>query len=215
MRHGFTAYRDGCRCETCRAANTRRVKEYRLKGVQSIKPELVQKHVAKLINSGMSMPQIAKEAGVSLNTINRLVYPRYQPKRILKVNAQKILSVQRIQNPDEIVSAIPSQRRIRALMWMGWKLETIAKESGMSRDAVGKIARRYRTRTKAASHEAIKETYERLCMTYGPDVKTATWARKQRWLPPLAWDDPDDLEEKRLWGETVHWTVQKRKRRAR
>lgn len=215
MRHGFTAYRDGCRCDTCRAANTRRVKEYRLKGVKSIKPELVQKHVSKLIASGMSMPQIAKEAGVSLNTINRLVYPRYQPKRILKVNAQKILSVQPIQNPDEIVSAIPSQRRIRALMWMGWDQDSITERSGISSSVLCAVSTGRRKHVRISTHNSMKRLYDEISMIHGPSERVAKWAEHRRWLPPLAWDDPDDLSERRIWGETVHWTVQKRKRRAR
>lgn len=212
MDHGFSLYRHGCRCDICKAANTRRIKQYRLKGVQSISPDLVRKHVNRLIRSGMSQPDIAKQAGVSRSTINRLVYPHMGLQRILKRNATRILAVQPKPTDTNKVNAEPARRRIKALACMGWRQEIIAKQAGVSASLVNAVASGRRKRITQKGDQRIKEVYERLSMVHGPNARTAKHAMKHHWIPPLGWDDIDDLEERPRWWDTVHWSVIKASR---
>lgn len=215
MEHGYDRYRTGCRCDVCKAANTRKVKEYRLRGPQSIDPAPVRDHVTLLRAAGMSQNTIAKKAGLSISTINRFVYPKYYGKRMLRHNAAKILAIKPGEDPQEIVSAIPTQRRIRALMWMGWDQDSITERSGISSSVLCAVSTGRRKHVRISTHNSMKRLYDEISMIHGPSERVAKWAEHRRWLPPLAWDDPDDLSERRIWGETVHWTVQKKKRRAR
>lgn len=204
MDHGFSLYRHGCRCDICKAANTRRMKQYRLSGVKSISPELVRKHVNRLIRSGMSQPDIARQAAVSLSTINRIVYPHMGLQRVLKRTAARILAIQPRPTDTKTVDAEPARRRLKALACMGWRQEVIADQAGVSIALVNAVTAGRRNRITNNCDQRIRAVYERLSMVHGPHARSAKHALRQRWIPPLGWDDIDDLEERPRWRETVH-----------
>lgn len=62
--HDRRGYRDGCRCETCRADAVRAVKRNRHRP-QSIPVARGARAVRRLTDQGMTIPQIAKAAGVT------------------------------------------------------------------------------------------------------------------------------------------------------
>lgn len=92
------------------------------------------------------------------------------------------------------VSALGSQRRIKALQALGWSKKAIAQEIGYSNN--GAIAYLMRAETMLPETAAkIAAVYNRLHMTVpqGPGPERArTWARRQGFSPPLAWDDIDN-----------------------
>ena len=87
--------------------------------------------------------------------------------------------------------AIGTQRRIRALMRLGWTAQHIADACGWkSGESVNNIARRkfvYRD-----SAERVADAYEAMSMRLGPSVQTRKRAERNGWPPPLAWDDIDN-----------------------
>lgn len=87
------------------------------------------------------------------------------------------------------IDATGTQRRIRALMALGWTSRHIADLCGWtSAEAVTEINKDRRF-VYLATAEKIADAYERLCMTPGPSPQTKARAARKGWPPPLAWDD--------------------------
>jgi hypothetical protein len=96
------------------------------------------------------------------------------------------------------VPAVGFKRRVHALMAIGWTQKAIANELGI---ATGNLAQKLgrNDTVRRATHVAMCEAYERLCMTPRSDVtalRTAAIAAKNGWPVPLAWDDIDNPDEK-------------------
>lgn len=94
-----------------------------------------------------------------------------------------------------VVPSLGSQRRIRALMALGWTEALIGAEMGFVTPSTIRGALRNATVT-ARTAERIAEVYERLSMRQGPSVRTRMLAQRKGWLPPLAWDSIDDPNER-------------------
>lgn len=95
------------------------------------------------------------------------------------------------------VPAIGFNRRVHSLMAIGWTQKEIAAELGI---AQGNLALKLRTNetVRRATHVAMVEVYERLCMTRRDGMaarRTAAIAARRGWVPPLGWDDIDDPAE--------------------
>lgn len=94
-----------------------------------------------------------------------------------------------------IVRAVPAtgtQRRIRALMAIGWTSEEIRRRAGWGTPQA--VTELLTTRTTVYRHTAatIADVYAELCMTPGPSAKNRREAMKKGWAPPLAWEDIDN-----------------------
>ena len=107
-------------------------------------------------------------------------------------------------NGGRAVPALGYQRRIQALMRLGWTSQAIADAGGWSnRNHVLRVLKgqkgkptRYLQRPTA---ERIEAVYERLSMRLpepSPTVnRCVRLAERNGWPPPLAWDDIDDPNE--------------------
>lgn len=103
------------------------------------------------------------------------------------------------------VPALGAQRRIQALMAMGWTGNNIAKVAGFKhpnyvrRVLVGQKGKPC-TWLERKTHDAIVEAFEKLAMKLPPSLphhaRTRTMARRRGFLPPLAWDDIDNPAER-------------------
>lgn len=100
--------------------------------------------------------------------------------------------------------AIGSQRRIRALQAIGHGRQRIAEEIGWT-DAGAMTYLMQADTLLATTAERIAEVYERLSMIVpegaGP-ARARTWARRNGYAPPLAWNNIDDPEETPELGGT-------------
>lgn len=103
------------------------------------------------------------------------------------------------------VPAIGAQRRIRALMRLGWTGTDIAEALGWShRNSVRRILVGQNGKPcnwiERRTHYAVAEVYERLCMVIPPRkpcrARTRTQSERKGWPPPLAWTNIDDPREK-------------------
>ena len=97
------------------------------------------------------------------------------------------------------IPALGYQRRIKALMRLGWSYQDIADAAGwphrnyVRRIVVGQKGKPTRWIERATAR-TIGEVYERLCMTIpqGPYAnRTRLLAERKGYAPPLAWDDID------------------------
>lgn len=97
-----------------------------------------------------------------------------------------------------LVPALGAQRRIRALVRMGWRYQDIAAiafpNSTSSKQFIKAIMGRQTMHR--STFEAIDRAYSRLSANRGPSQQNATLALNRGWPPPLAWDDIDDANEK-------------------
>ena len=100
------------------------------------------------------------------------------------------------------VSNVGSIRRIQALQYLGWSVPKIAEHVGISDRHLYNLHRHPTIYTSTAA--AIAAAYERLAMQFPPEtttgerisaVRARNHARRNGWLPPLAWDDIDDIDE--------------------
>lgn len=93
------------------------------------------------------------------------------------------------------VAATGTQRRIQALMALGWSAEDVARELGWAhKRAVHRL--RFVTFVYRSTHEQVAAAYERLSGTPGPNENAKRRALAAGYAPPLAWDDIDNPDEK-------------------
>lgn len=98
------------------------------------------------------------------------------------------------------IPALGVQRRIQALMCLGWTSADIAREAGLhNRNGVLRVLHGQNGRpcswVERKTYRRFAEVYERLCMTI-PDhsphrARCRSLALKKGYLPPLSWDDID------------------------
>lgn len=101
------------------------------------------------------------------------------------------------------VPALGAQRRLQALLALGWSSHSIAVAAGVAhRNHVWRIVHGQKGKpTKWIQ----RETFEWVCRVYDelsmklPDgryaPRTRAYAERNGWAPPLAWDDIDDPDE--------------------
>lgn len=98
-----------------------------------------------------------------------------------------------------MVPALGTQRRIQALVALGWTMQELDNHLGRSQGYLHNVLRNDRVHTATAA--LVSGLYDRLCMVVPqgvPGVRTRqrNRARARGWAPPLAWDDIDDPTER-------------------
>lgn len=198
----------GCRCRPCSAANRdAESKRTRLKTYGQWEPYVdagpAREHVRALAGCGIGWKRAAELAGVSTGAMSKLLYggPSDRPpsKRIRPATAARILAVQ--PSPSSLASralipAIGTQRRLQALVAIGWSQARLAARLGMLRPNFGHLM--LRPHVAAATARAVLELYRELWnMPPAEDGHRAkisasrarNHARAHGWPPPAAWDD--------------------------
>lgn len=202
-------------CERCKRrgvyVNARRRDEiargYTLVGVVDAAP--VKKYVTEvLLPSGRRYKDIVELSGVGSHVIAAVV--RKDQQRIMKINAQAILSVPPADNPCPppagMVDAVAVRRILRGLHAQGWTAGYMASLEGMTESnlcqlANGKVTRGHPRRFVRTE---VLNMAKRLAAKLGPfDIAqletpldgmsaiTAHRAAKRGWLPLDAWDGLD------------------------
>jgi hypothetical protein len=157
--------------------------------------EPVREHILELMNLGWSRAAIAKAADCA--PIRITVALERRQDRMSTKTAEAILAVkhQHTYADDERHLPYPTQRRLGALMRIGWPMTTISEHSGVTQSALDSIMN-YRNRiTVNATHAlGVQVAYEKLSQTPGPRAHTRLLARAAGWPPPAAWT-PDELDD--------------------
>lgn len=155
--------------------------------------------VQALIDRGFTATSIGLAAHVSHDTVTRVAAGT---ARLWQATARALENVTEAQ----VITATPTNgyvprlgatRRVRALQRLGWNMPAIADHAGIKLRTVHSIVDPHqgdRTITHG-THDAIDKAYRALCMTVGPDARTARMGERRGWAAPLAWDDIDNPDE--------------------
>lgn len=192
------AYCAGCGCLPCREARYRYAKHYRAR-VAASGPALVdatatRTHLRTLLEAGYSPTVIAAVTHVDRTTIVNIDEGRHATtsraaaRRIIATTPTDLLT----RAPaDTYVPAIGAARRIRALQTLGWTLTHIADAAGITAARLDWTARHPDGTLPAGAHRTVRDVYDELSMRLGPSSRTAAYAKRAGWMPPLAWDDDE------------------------
>jgi DNA-binding Xre family transcriptional regulator len=127
----------------------------------------------------------------------------YEQKKMHRAVAERILAVRPAElDPQQLVPAIGSTRRVKALIAIKHGNKDIAAESGVSKEVISYLANDRLENVRADTAEKIRYGYARLSMQPGTSSRSLQRASVDCWLPPAAWDDDlIDLPEEELRAE--------------
>ena len=202
-RHGTRAgYVAGCRSVECRDANRRWVKRYRLDasrngGRTTVPIEAIRQHVLHLQQT-MSLVAIGSASGTSSAQLSRLLQGAHT--RMHAKTAAAILAVRPDANVGgHYVSSIGAQRRLQALVALGYSFEQLEPHfGGYGRANLRIVALGKRQWITSDTATKVKAVYDDLWKKppVGANQQERGWvtrtkrrAAKLGWVGPLAWDD--------------------------
>ena len=234
---------DACRCKPCRDAN--RAYEQRRRRDRAFGREAyvdaapARQHVAFLTYDGMGLKTIAAVSGVSHGSLWKLMYGKrstdgaFRPSaRVRPDTAAALLAVTAdLSNlaGGARVDAIGTQRRLRALVALGYPAAELARRAGLDRQAIDAVLADERDGVAASTARTVRALYDRLSLR-SPNprdhaAKVAVSRSRNRaaaagWALPLAWDD-DTIDDpsakpatvdvprdgKRVHVEDVEWLL--------
>lgn len=149
---------------------------------------------------GMTVAQIAKASGVNRDTLRLM--GKWSGGNVQVDTAARLMAVpvpRLVVQSRAGVSAVGTVRRIQALAVLGHSLGAIGAELGVTQQAVTQLLSR--DVVTAATAAKVAELFTRLEFTDGGSARAKSWALKRGWLPPAAWDDIDNPDEKPSVGE--------------
>lgn len=230
--HGerVTYVKDGCRCDPCTTAARvyeQRRRRDRLYGITAglVDAQPVRDHLAVLSAAGIGYKRAAKLAGVSVTTVQTILYnhpdrPFSGPaKRVKESTAEKLLAVQPVLDLVSDGTYVPARgaaRRIQALVARGWSQAKLADRIGITDQRIGPLLRG--GDATAGTVRSIHQVYEELWDQAPPlathrDRLAASRARnhaqRNGWAPPAAWDDIDHDSAPQL-GTDIRLTAEER-----
>lgn len=211
-----------CRCDACREV-CRDYERWRLRQkaygrTAYVDAAPVRAYIRGLRAAGLGWKRVADRAGIAESTMWKLIYGdpkrRQAPsRRVRRRTARAILAV--TCDLDALgatvhVPAVGTARRLRALVAIGWSQSKLAQMLGKLPANLGKTMTS--EQVAAGTARAVRDLYDRLWDRPPPE---STWserqsasrarnlARRNGWVPPLAWDDDalDDPEAVPQLGE--------------
>lgn len=203
-RHGtYLAYqRDGCRCDPCRLAGSRAAKlsAYRTAtGTHSyVDAARARAHVTLLLRT-LTVGQVEARSGLDRTAVRLLIggLPgRPASRRIKRATEAALLAVRGDRVGPEahgLVDRAGTQRRLRALVALGWTARHLATRLRMSSRTMHQLLADDPARVRASTRARVAALHDELAMTLPPPSRGTTRARRiaarRGWAPPLAWDD--------------------------
>lgn len=161
--------------------------------IHMVDAEPIRLHIQRI---GLSAAEVSRQLGVHPSNIEKIA--NGSRLRIHAETARRVLALQVPMEPLK-VPQIGVQRRLGALLRMQWSHREI-KARGV-RSSV--LLHQKCDWVHRSTHEQVVRLYDELCMTLGPSVKSATWAKNRGYQPPLAWDEQtiDDPEALPVYAE--------------
>ncbi|QIS13642.1 hypothetical protein [Nocardia arthritidis] len=162
----------------------------------------VREHIVRLEQAGLSHRRLAALAGLHRSVLNTVLHGRTgrpAPQRISHATAAKILAVPvpeaitAVAAANDTVPVIGAQRRLRALVAIGYPQAHLARELGLQPGNMGPLMHGDRSIT-VRRHRQIAEVFERLQMTPGPSQAARDYAHRRQWALPLQWDE-DSIDD--------------------
>jgi hypothetical protein len=149
------------------------------------------KRIAALRAAGYSWTELSKLTGLSEPAMRMAGIWTTQNTVCLDTHHR----VMAVQIPDGIVSgrgaipAVGTQRRIKALMALGWTQGDLAREMGFSSQKIVSDLLNRRESVVSATAFRVAEVFNRLQMTPGPSEHLRKRAKNWGWHTPLCWDE--------------------------
>lgn len=209
-----------CRCDVCRKAQTARArKRTRAQAFGRwesafVDAEPARDHINKLRALGVGVKQVAKLTGIASSVLGALVfgrgpsqqgsYERPRPATISKIrreNEQKILAMTFdvfTLTPGTNVAARGTHRRIQALCAIGYSLSFQAECIGWNTTNFAMLLKRDAIQVKTLLD--VMAMFDEYSLTprksdvhqiKGGITRVKRLARKNKWVPPMAWDSID------------------------
>jgi len=177
---------------------------------------LSMKHLNMLRDAGVTKIQISEVTGLGVATLERIMNGKNRSNVVFKETEKKILEV-------KVTDFLPQgyrdirtyQRKLRALIAIGWSKRELAEQMGMKISSVTEIVSERHKYVLGETAKKIDDIYEKLSMTIGTCQFSKNLAVRKRWLPPLAWDDIEDLKESPSYRDVVHTSLTQKKRKSR
>jgi transcriptional regulator with XRE-family HTH domain len=142
---------------------------------------------------GVGQQTIIAKSGVPRSTVRALLYGarsgRPPSAKVRRETAEQLLAI--TADDGVKINVIGTQRRIQAMLALGWSTYAIADRVGKSQARVWEWSTGRRLYVTPATDEAIRRVYDELSMKPGPSDTTRRRAARLRYAPPLAWDDHD------------------------
>lgn len=174
----------------------------------------VRQHVLAIKASGMGLVGIVKHTGVSLGSLEHLVYGKddYPPAVTIRTESARALLAYwpTLDDYDDhnIIDGTGTRRRVQALAVAGWSSKAMHQHASI---ANVQTFERLRARTKVTARlaRAVRDLYDEVSAKTAEDfgvtpwlaARTRTYAAKHQWAGPEAWDDDtiDDPEAHPDW----------------
>lgn len=194
-----------CRCDDCRAGNTKRQdRRRRLEAYGQWEARRSARAAHDHINALRSEHGITINEFATLSGVNRRMVWAITKDPDCRVEAdteRRVLAVtgeERCFAPGSTIPSKGARRRIRALAAIGYTNRDIMAAAGLNVSYASQILKQP-TITRSV-HAAIAEAYERLSATPAPTSfggrRAILRAAREGWAPPHAWDDIDNPRER-------------------
>lgn len=159
----------------------------------------VEAHMQKLNQAGIGRRLVARMSGISRTTVERIGRNKGSLPKLTRIRPETAAAILAV-NPNRSgtlsapanvrVPALGTQRRLQALMAIGWTAVELAERLGWDNRNLGKVCQQ--TRVTAGTARAIADLYGELSATF-PHGAKASRARKvaarKGWKPPSAYPD--------------------------
>lgn len=145
-------------------------------------------HLERLRASGMTLDTMSELGGCGKSTLHQILYSRQD--RTQARTARTLLAIQLAPaDPSGFVNRAGTERRIKALLTLGWRHEDIKAASGITTHLILTHPGHLVTGATAA---AVAIAYRRLSVKQGPSQRTRDRAARSGHHGPLAWESIDD-----------------------
>lgn len=204
-RHGTTEQGvraiPGCPCDRCERARAHvrsRRKLRKLGRPARIAATPVAAHIRRLIREGWNQESIGRASGISPSSISEIRRGHYET--VARDTAVALLSLKvEGSNPRPWVPSLGTARRLQALQALGWTMRSVCERAGLTARYGSSLCHTGQQFVHVDAAAKIARVYNELSMTPAPDGPAAATARsvarRNGYVPPLAWDDIDDPDE--------------------
>ena len=179
-----------CRCEACAAANRRYESDRaRINWADRLEhqwttPDRAVAHLNDLRAAGMGLRQVMAHTGISRTTLQELGIRH----RISRATEARILAVRPSPADGARVDGIGTARRLQALMAIGWSGAQLGDRLGWTTSNLWTMILG-RGQVQVATARKVADLYDELWDQPGDRRRSVNLARRNGWVPPMAWDD--------------------------
>lgn len=196
VRRGVS-YWTTCSCPPCVVDRRRKRKIHSLGTPYRVPAQRAADILAAKIDDGWTSLAIASASGLQPGYFQRHITARKRGLPMPHLGPTVAAAIVGMGAPTAgQINARGPRRRLQALSAIGHSLDAISLTSGVGFTTLAMIRASETERVKACVASKIAAAYGRLEMVPGANSRVRREARAKGWLPPLAWMDIDDPNER-------------------